>query len=434
MRYIFVQRNGMAWHGCQNISAMLKQMGNDVDLILTDYEKRPLEYIKKYQPDFVLFPVITGEHLWVQQFASEVKKELPKVKTVMGGPHATLYPDTLKADFIVCGEADYLEPDLLSKDNGILYYEPVRDITLLPQQDRSIYYKYEHLGKASSKQFLSARGCPFSCSFCFGHMSHKMYPDTPRVRRRTPDQVIGEIGSVRARYGLETVSFTDDVFTLNLEWLKKFLDLYKNEIKLPFICNTRFDIINKELLEMLKDAGCYSLEMGIESGVPLIRQRILNKSDKGNEDIIKAGRLIKSFGLGLKTYNIVGIPTESLEDALETVKLNAEIKADQTSCSFMTPYKYYDIAKYYPDGVELTDSIYKPMKHLSKEIINLQTFFFIATKYPFLLPLIKQLIKLPPNIFYRSMAKLIYGLFMARVHKLTIGDMWRYRKISAFRI
>jgi len=416
-----------------SISATLKQNPNNiVDLILVDIEKRPMEWIKKFNPDYALFPVLTGEAKWVQSFADNLKQELPNVKTVFGGVHATLYPETLRADFIVRGEADYLERFIRSNKMISPYQE---DVTQLPQPDRSIYYKYPHLAKASSKQFITARGCNFNCSFCSGHMYHKLFPKMPRVRRRNPEQVIAEIYDVRSKWGLKSVSFTDDVFTLSpKDWLPKFLDMYKHEIKLPFICNTRFDIINAEFLGMLKDAGCYGLEMGIESGSLRIRKEILNKGAGTNETILKAGRLIKSAGFKLKTYNIIGIPTETLEDAFQTVELNSRIKADQTSCSFMTPFKGYDIAKYYPSDVQLTDSIYRPMSNLSKEIINLQTFFLIATKFPFLIPVIKGLIKLPPNRLFRLMALFIYGLFMAKVHKLTIGDIWRYRKLDTFKI
>lgn len=432
MKYLFIQRDGLAWHGIMSISAMLKLQDHTVDLILTDELRRPMDYIKKFNPDYVLFPVITGEDKWVQSLADEIKQELRKVKTVFGGAHATFYPDTLSADYIIRGEADYLN---LWDNEGVHLYEPISDITLLPESDRSIYYsKYPHLAKASSKQFLTARGCPFSCSFCSGHVYHKMFPNAPLIRRRLPEQVIQEIINVREKWGLKSVSFTDDVFTLDKKWLSTFLELYKKEVKLPFICNTRFDIINEDFINLLKDSGCYGLEMGVESGSYRIRKQVLNKGDGTNITILKAGQLIKSYGLMLKTYNIIGIPTETLEEAFETVELNSKLKADQTSCSFMTPFKGYDIAKYYPKNVELTDSIYRPMKIIPKEIINLQTFFFISTKYPKLQPLIKQLIKLPPNKLYRLIAMFVYGLFMARVHKLTLSDIWRYRKINPFRI
>ena len=173
----------------------------------------------------------------------------------------------------------------------------------------------------------------------------------------------------------------------------------------------------------------------MESGVQHIREMVLGKGKGDNAKIIQAGRLIKKYKFGLKTYNMVGLPTETLEDVFETIKLNSQIKADQTSCSFLTPYKGYDIAKYYPDNIELTDSIYKPGQNVPKEIVNLQTFFFIASKYPWTQPIIRKLIKFPPNKFYRLSAMAIYGLFMAKVHKLTMGDMWRYsRHINPFRV
>jgi hypothetical protein len=235
------------------------------------------------------------------------------------------------------------------------------------------------------------------------------------------------------------VSFTDDVFTLDKKWLTRFLTMYRDifwkQERIPFICNTRYDIFDSELAEMLVGAGCYGVEMGIESGVLELRSKVLGKGDRPNERIVVAAMTAKRYGLKLKTYNIIGIPGETFEDAMQTVKLNQQLKADQTSCSYMTPYPKYDIAGHYPEGTVVTSSIYQPGKWLDKRIVNLQTFFFILVKMPWLEGLVRKLCNWKPNRVFRWLALGVYGLFMARVHRLTVGDVWRYvRHIKPERI
>jgi radical SAM superfamily enzyme YgiQ (UPF0313 family) len=418
------------------ISAMLKQQGHDVQLLLTDEEGRNLKQsIQQYWPHFVLMSVITGEERWAQDMAS-LAKSICRPCIVVGGPHPTFYAETVQyADYVIRGEADNLWATL-EQPPGEYLLQPVPDIVMLPMLDRSLYYdRYPHLAKASSKQVLAARGCPYACSFCSNHLTHKLFPGTQRVRRRMPSQVVLEIMDVAQHWGLKTVSFTDDVFCTDSEWLDKFLPLYRSAVGLPFICNTRFDVFNESLAERLKWAGCYGVEMGVESGVQRIRAEILGKGNKPNETIIKAGQIAKKLKLALKTYNIIGIPSETFNDAMETVRLNQQVKADQTSCSFMTPYPKYDIAKHYPAGTVTTSSIYQPGKWVPREIVNLQTFFFILVKAPWLEGLVRKLCKLPPNPLFRTAALGVYGLFMAKVHRLTLGDIWRYvRHIKPERI
>lgn len=436
MRFLFLQKNGLSWHGSLAISAMLKQQGHDVQLLLTDEEGHNLnQSIQQFWPHFVLMSVITGEEDWVHEMAS-FAKSICKPRIVLGGPHSTYYPETVQyADYIIRGEADNLWKTL-EQPPGEYLLQPVPDITMLPMPDRSLYYdRYPHLAKASSKQVLAARGCPYSCTYCSNSLTHKLFPGTQRVRRRMPSQVVLEIMDVAQHWGLKTVSFTDDVFCTDEKWLDSFLPLYRSAVGLPFICNTRFDVFNDVLAERLQWAGCFGVEMGVESGVQRIRAEILGKGNKPNETIIKAGQIAKRFGLKLKTYNIIGIPGETFDNAMETVHLNQKLHADQTSCSFMTPFPKYDIAKHYPEGTVTTASIYQPGKWVPREIVNLQTFFFILVKAPWMEGLVRKLCKLPPNPLFRTIALGVYGLFMAKVHRLTVGDIWRYvRHIKPDRI
>jgi radical SAM superfamily enzyme YgiQ (UPF0313 family) len=461
MFILFVQKSAFPHFGVMSISAVVKQSGHKSNLLLADEEKDLIGEIKKLNPDIVAFSCVTGEHNWVLKKALECKKN--GFVTILGGPHPTYYPEDVinkdGVDIIAMGEAEYAVLELLDKlekkeditniknlwvkQNEKIYKNEVRnlidDLDKLPFPDRSIYYKYSFLRKASVKQFLTGRGCPYLCSFCSNHLLQEIYKNKGHfVRWRSPKSVIDEIIQVKKEYGFKTISFTDDIFILNSrKWLEEFLIEYKSKINVPFFCNVRINLVKDEIIKKLKDYGCYGVSMGVESGNEFLRNKVLCKN-VSNEQILNAGKIIKKHNLKLKVYNMLGLPGETFEQALETVIINSKIKPDFAPCSLLEPYPKYKITEYAKEkgylssnyGVDdVSESIYIPSKIDIKDrnkIINLQTFFFIGVKMPYLIPLIKFLVCLKPNILYRFFAKLFYGFFMSRVHRLTFMDIIRY--------
>lgn len=459
--FLFVQKSSFPSFGPMFISAVLKKNGYCCDLVLANEERDLVKAILDKKPLVVGFPTITGEHRWVLEIARKIKKKNKRILTLLGGPHPTYYPEVIKekgVDIISLGESEDAILELICalknkknikkiknlwvKENDRIYKNEIRplacDLDKLPFPDRKIYYHYDFLKKASVKQFLTGRGCPYSCTFCANNLLRKIYKDKGQyIRRRSSESIISEIKDVREKYGMKTLSFTDDNFISNQEWLSEFLPKYKKEISLPFMCNVTANLVNESLVKKLKSSGCYGVSMGIESGNEKLRKEILGKYITNNQ-VIRAGKIIKKYKLILKTYNILCLPGETIENAFETVLLNAAIKPDHTSCSLLQPYPKYDITEfakennYLPKNFgtsDVFDSIYSDspidIKN-KKQIKNLQTFFFIAVRYPKLIPLIRVLIKLPPNFAYRWVAKLFYGFYMSRVHKLTLLDMVRY--------
>ena len=144
------------------------------------------------------------------------------------------------------------------------------------------------------------------------------------------------------------------------------------------------------------------------------------------------------YNLILKTYNILALPGETLENAFETLYINVKIKSDFAACSLLQPFPKYEITEYakekgfLPRDYDVKDvhgGIYRysPLKLKDKyQIVNLQRLFFLGVKFPRLIPLIKKLIKLHPNPIFTFIGQVLYGFNMSRVHRLTLGDMIRY--------
>lgn len=420
--------------GIMLLSAVLKKGGHDVILLIDSLEKDVIGRLRDYQPDIVAFSVISGSHLGVYKIIKKIKDAFPGILCVMVGAHPTFFPESInqeEVDIIFRGESEeaILElaetfPDkekiknisnIWFKVGGQVFQnEPrplIANLDLLPFPDREIYYQYQVLRSSSRKTFLTTRGCPYNCSFCFNHQYRKLYSGRGQyIRTRSPQNVIDEILDVKKRYGLASVFIQDDTFILNKDWLIAFLAEYKKQVNLPFTCLVRADLTDELTVKRLKEAGCAGVQFGIESGDEVMRNRVLRKN-LTDQQIINAAGLYKKYGIKFKTYNMLGLPGETIEEALKTVELNAKIKADLPWASILTPYPKTDIAEMMeaqgmiPAGYgvdDLASSFFdkKAKTKQEKNILNLQRLFFWGVKFPGLIPLIKLLIKLPPNFIF----------------------------------
>lgn len=295
------------------------------------------------------------------------------------------------------------------------------DLDDLPFPDRTYYSNYSSLAKREMGYFISGRGCPYQCTFCSNHSLKRIYLGKGAyVRRRSPENVIDELKEVRNQWGIKRVTFHDDTFILDKAWLERFLTIYEKEIKLPFSCNLRADLTDEEIIIMLNRAGCQTAAFGIESGNDFIRNTVLAK-DISREDIVKTANLLKKYKIKFRTYNTLGLPNETLEDAYKTIELNRRIKTDFAWCSLFTPYPMTELGeKAKRDGLVIGDfnvdkiskvyyskSVMK-QKDINK-LVNLQKFFHIAMRYPYLDLLIRKLIRLPVNNVFIWIGLVTFG-------------------------
>jgi hypothetical protein len=163
---------------------------------------------------------------------------------------------------------------------------------------------------------LAARGCPFSCNFC---SSSEMWGR--KVRMRTPANVVAEILEVRDRYGAQALWFLDDVFAIRkqhaLDLCRAFTDA---GIRMPFICEIRVDIVDFELLKILKDAGCYCVGFGVESGSQRLIDQIVNKKIK-IEQVKRVRDWCAELDIISNPFFIYSHPEETQEDLDQTLDL-----------------------------------------------------------------------------------------------------------------
>lgn len=448
-KVLFIQDILFEFLGPMQISSILKKNGHDCDMLIISEEKNLISKIKEIKPDIIAFSVMTGSHNETVDLANKIKKNI-NVLTVFGGPHATFYTDLIKkdgVDIICIGEGEYAMLDLcdninkditkiknlwVKKDGKIIKNDMrplIENLDELPFPDRNLYYKrYNLLKILPTKKFMTGRGCPYNCSFCFNHNLKKMYSGKGAyVRKRKIEDVISEIVELKKQGGMKVVRFSDDTFTLYKEWLIKFLDIYKEKINLPFTCLARANEINEEVVKKLKDAGCINIFVGLESGSDRVRNFVLRKN-LSEKDIINAAKLFHKYNIKFGTYNMLGNPTETIEEAFETIKLNSKIKTDFPFSTVLQPYPGTEISEFaIKQGVLAEDFCVDDLTLMNKksqiilknkrEIVNLHRFFFYGVKFPFLLPIIKILIKLPDNKLYY----LIFQMSVAWTKKSSFG-------------
>ncbi|MCK4823025.1 radical SAM protein, partial [bacterium] len=221
----------------------------------------------------------------------------------------------------------------------------IQDLDELPFPDRTIYdYASLEDAKLNRAVFMASRGCPYNCSYCCNHKL-KEISTGQYVRFRSVDNIIKEIQLVTGEHQVKSVTFHDDTLTLKKEWLREFSEKYRQKINLPFICNSRANLLDKEIISLLKNAGCQGISMGIESGNDYIRQTVLNRNIN-EQQIVNSFGLCKEYNIPAASYNMVGLPFEDLEKILDTIKLNAQIRPTSMQVSIFFPYpgtNIYDV-------------------------------------------------------------------------------------------
>lgn len=190
---------------------------------------------------------------------------------------------------------------------------------------------------------MASRGCPYRCIWC---SSYTVFGR--KVRFRSPENILEEIRRAKADFGVDSVYFVDDTFTVNPKWVEAICDkLIAGDLKgLKWACQARVNTVTPALLAKMKAAGCVQLDFGVESG----SQKILDilKKDTTIPQIKAAFAVAKRAGLQVFASVIVGTPGETKEDVMMTLRLLKELEPDYTDIFYATPYpgtRLYEIAK-----------------------------------------------------------------------------------------
>ena len=230
----------------------------------------------------------------------------------------------------------FLQPDgFVFKTDG---REKIRDIDTLPFPNRlkiNLQLYLDAWKKAHGNSAVSVstqRGCPYTCRWCSTAVYGQSY------RRRSPENVVDEIVWLQKNYDFDLIWFVDDVFTVSHKWLEAFRDaLQKRGVKVQFECITRADRLTEEMLKVLKEAGCFRVWIGAESG----SQRVIDAMDRRVEvgQVREMIRSARKTGIEAGTFIMLGYPGETEDDIRETVQHLKESNPDLFTITVAYPIK-----------------------------------------------------------------------------------------------
>ncbi len=451
MKVLFLIRDIQMFEreGIAVLSAVLKQAGHQTDLIQTDFEDIDKKMLG-YKPNILAYSVTTGEHKHMIELNKKLKKKYDFI-SIFGGCHPTFFPDMIKeegVDAVCIGEGEYAIRELADaiekknpfekiqnlwvKKDGEIIKNPCRpliqNLDELPLPDSDIVYKKDKtLREHGEKRIMISRGCPFLCTYCYNHKFFELYgTNWGRVRRPSVDYVIKRVLDLKKKYKVEFIRICDDNFiACSKEWFEEFSRRWKKEVGIPFLCDVRPNLVTPFFADKLKEAGCYAAFMAIEAADSEVRNKLLKRYME-EKAIADAYKLLKEKKIKLGYYNLLGLPIkDALKKDLMTLKMNIKYKPTMAWSSLFTPYPQTELANYaikegyfhgdydkIPANNKIHSCLTFSSEYEKRQIENLHKFFGITVQYPFILPLVRILIKLPQNSLYSLVMYGYYGLIL----------------------
>jgi radical SAM superfamily enzyme YgiQ (UPF0313 family) len=357
---------GWFHHGIGALSASLKQAGHTTSLLHIAQPPTEFDFVSRVtleQPDLLAFSATTNSFESVAEWAGWIKRSGLKIPVIVGGVHVTLCPEEAinvpAIDMICVGEGEVpltelcqrmeAEGDITQignlwvKRNGEIYANAprplLRELDQLPFPDRDVFAFSDLFNESQGMATMTAsRGCPFDCAYCSNHAVREVLGRYHYVRFRSVDSVIAEAKHILAHHpGINAFHFDDDILFMKKSWSQEFAQRFSSEIGLPFTCNMRPDMIDEETVDLLKKAGCNRVIMGVESGNEYVRREMLNRK-MSQAQIENAFRLCHDAGIKTKSNNILGLPNESVEAMLDTIKLDARLRPAEVARYIFYPY------------------------------------------------------------------------------------------------
>lgn len=340
---------------------------NNIDVEILDASAEDMDFkdvekeLLKRKPDLVALTALTPTIGRALETAQIVKETLPDSIVVMGGYHPTFnFIETLEdenVDIVIRGEGEYIMLNLvqalenqssLHDVKGIVFEDknskeivvnpeapliqdldelPFPALNLLPMKKYRLLDMDTHM-----TTMITTRGCPMQCSFCSSAAMHGK-----KIRERSVENIVDEIEYLKTNYDIDTIAFMDDTFTLKKRKVMAICDeILKRNIEIMWGCTSRVDTLDEKLLKKMKEAGCITIFIGVESAdQQQLDNMCKNTTISKIENAFKIARKLK-----IRTIASValGMPGDTKEIMNKTVKFVHKLKPNYAIYSLATPY------------------------------------------------------------------------------------------------
>lgn len=348
-------------------------------IVNTMSEQEIRDEVSGFCPDIVGFSCLSSNASYLPKIIKAIKEVKRDTICILGGPFATSSPRkavlTEGIDYIICGEGEVSICNLVKtlhnggdfksipgigfmQNNEIVLSPPqsyVENLDSLPfpawdmcnLENYSNVHRFLgngvlHSDKTHYANIVSSRGCPYQCSYC-----HKIFGT--KFRFRSAQNMVDEMVFLHDKFNVEEFTFSDDVFNFQRSRVEDFCKMImtaNRKIRFGFITNgLRGDILTKDLIDMLFDAGMRSVSIAVESASPRIQKKI--KKNLNLENVRQNINYMCQKGIFLATFNMIGFPTETKKEINQTLEFNTTLPHHSLLVFAVTPH----------EGTELYDSI-----------------------------------------------------------------------------
>jgi len=386
------------------IASSLQKKGYEAFIIDAESGDESLEEVVRnglsLKPDVIGITATSPVFTSALEMSRAIKK-LSSVPIVLGGPHVTIMKNQVleeypEFDFGVIGEGEETLPELFEaitgkhdffNIQGLIYRDggnrvivtqerPVlKDIDNLPFPDRTLIHNERYTrsvpgkGIVKAAAVMSSRGCPFQCIYC----AIKKIPGGNHVRMRSAKNVVDEIEYIVKKLGIRHISFNDDDLTMSRNrTIQMCEEILKRKIEITWEGLTRATLVDRELFQIMKEAGFVRVSFGIESGNPEILKG-LNRNVT-LEDVEKAIEMAKAAGLITRGSIMIGLPNDTRKTVKETLDYVCRLKfLDQVIINITTPYPgtvLEEMAKRGEGGMRLLSEDLSELRRFGNAVIE----------------------------------------------------------------
>ena len=341
--------------GISILAAELEQIGHEVRLF--DDSIRELDELKAGMEwaDVVGISSLTPNARRARELGKIAREEFSKF-VILGGPHPTTNPEFFleagAADICAQGEGDQTLPEVLEHwqnpekwgdilgitymKDGVMVQNPrralVKDVDALPLPAYHLWdmAEYMRLMVNPGVTAITSRGCPYACTFCDAEMTPRQY------RSMSVDKTVDLLEHIIKVYNPPQVILFDDLFTIQRKRVIAICkEIVKRDLFFEWICESRVDTMDFEMLRWMRKAGCVKIAYGLESGSP--DMLVSMKKGVTPDKVRRGSKVNRQVGMYFKFFVLYGFPNETEKDHRITEALVKETRPDSVCVSILQP-------------------------------------------------------------------------------------------------
>jgi radical SAM superfamily enzyme YgiQ (UPF0313 family) len=383
--------------GIAFLSAALQPLAVDVDLVIfreiseipgksIDTVEETVQRILDKKPSIVAFSIMTFNWRKIQQVITKLRPEF-KGLIIVGGYHAILCPDEVLefpgVDAVCLGDGEQPLIDLVNffhdrplhevpdipgmrfkrgEPNKITKPWVMERLADYPYMDYELFlnereqtFSEKYIGVLYptgiySLSVLTARGCPYKCTYCNNSTVMDILGGPKMFLRHYPAAtVVDHIKNITNQYAPDFIEFFDEMFIKSASWNKEFCERYQKEVNLPFSILMRIDLCKDKMVRLLAESGLKLVFFGLECGDEEYRTRYMNRK-MSNQKILKGAEILRKHGIMLVTFNMFGLPFETQQTIESTISLNRMVQPDAAFSFFYQPLPNTQLGKLAKDN------------------------------------------------------------------------------------